>query len=148
MEIIEISQVLHWEAAHEAVRAATRQAEQLGIRIQAAVTDRAGLLLAFLGMHGAPLHSATIAEDKAYTAASFGLATGAWGGVVGENEPLARGLAARPRLVMFGGGLPVLVDEKCVGGLGVSGGSEAEDEACARAALEAIQSAASCSKTQ
>ncbi|MDZ7809439.1 MAG: heme-binding protein [Arhodomonas sp.] len=78
-----------------------------------------------------------MAEDKAYTAAGFGLSTAQWDQVVGDNEALRAGLAQRPRLVMLGGGLPVMADGECIGGIGVSGGSEEEDELCARAGLTA-----------
>lgn len=128
---------LHWEAAHAAARGAVEKAEALGIRINVALTDQAGTPVAFLRMDGAPLHSVGIAEDKAYTAASFGLSTARWDAVVGDNAALRQGLTQRERLVMFGGGLPVNVDGQCVGGIGVSGGSEQQDETCARAGLEA-----------
>lgn len=138
MRITESTETLTWEAAHVAVRAAVERAGELGIRINVAVADGAGLPAAFLRMSGAPLHSTGIAEDKAYTAAGFGLSTADWDAVVGDNRALRDGLAQRPRLVMFGGGLPVTRDGVCIGGIGVSGGSEEQDEACARAGLEAI----------
>jgi uncharacterized protein GlcG (DUF336 family) len=56
------------EAANTAVVAAMAQAGELGIRINAAVTDGSGVLAAFLRMPGAFLHSVDIAIDKAYTA--------------------------------------------------------------------------------
>lgn len=138
MQMTESLPGIHWEAAQTAARAAVMEAESLGIRINVALVDRAGLPMAFLRMSGAPLHSVSIAEDKAYTAASFGLSTGGWEAVLGDNFELRQGLAGRDRLVMFGGGLPVIVDGACVGGIGVSGGSEQQDEICARAGLAAL----------
>ena len=138
MQLTETLPGIHWEAAQAAARAAVAKAESLAIRINVALVDRAGLPMAFLRMSGAPLHSISIAEDKAYTAASFGLSTGGWETVLGDNFELRQGLAGRDRLVMFGGGLPVMVDGTCVGGIGVSGGSEAQDEICARAGLAAL----------
>lgn len=138
MQLTVASTSLHWQAAVAAAQAAVETAEGLGIRINVAVVDRAGTPMAFLRMHGAPLHSIGIAEDKAYTAASFGLSTAAWDAVVGGNEVLRDGLAQRGRLVMFGGGLPVVHAGECVGGIGVSGGSEEQDEACARAGLDVL----------
>lgn len=129
---------LHWQAALRAAEAAIAHAMELNIRIHVAVVDRAGHTLAFLRMNGAFLHSADIATDKAYTAASFGFPTRDWLGVLGDNERLRIGLPARERLVVFGGGLPILLDGRCLGGIGVSGGSEDQDEACARAGLDAL----------
>ena len=95
---------LTWQAALQAAQAATDHATALGIRIHVAVVDRAGLNLAFLSMNGAFLHSADIARDKAYTAASFGFPTGQWLQVLGDNERLRIGIPVRERLVVFGGG--------------------------------------------
>lgn len=138
MEITVPSRSLSWRAAHEAAGAAVSRAETLGIRINVAVVDAAGTPAAFLRMPGAALHSIGIAEDKAYTAAGFGLSTADWDRVVGDNADLKAGLAARPRLVMFGGGLPLRAEGECIGGIGVSGGSEEQDEDCARAGLAAL----------
>jgi uncharacterized protein GlcG (DUF336 family) len=44
----------------------------------------------------------------------------------------------RPRMVCFGGGLPMRHQGRLIGGIGVSGGSEFEDETCAKAGLSAI----------
>lgn len=125
-------------AAHTAVGAAVQAAEAMGLRINVAVTDRSGTLAAFLRMPGAFLHSVDIAIDKAYTAASFGFPTSQWGAVLAQDEMLRIGLSGRPRLVVFGGGLPILADGELIGGIGVSGGSAEQDEACARAGLQAL----------
>lgn len=125
-------------AAQTAVDAAVRHAEALGIRINVAVTDASGTLMAFLRMPNAFLHSIDIAIDKAYTAASFGFPTSQWAGALGEDELLRIGLNQRPRLVLFGGGLPIVEEGVRIGGIGVSGGSAEQDELCARAGLEAL----------
>lgn len=130
---------LHWEAACAATRAAVAHAEKLGVRIHVCVVDHAGLRLAYLRMNGAFLHSQGIAEDKAYTAASFGFPTRNWLDVLGDNPRLRIGLPRRERLVVFGGGLPILLDGQCIGGIGVSGGDEEQDEACAAAGLAAME---------
>jgi uncharacterized protein GlcG (DUF336 family) len=125
-------------AAHAAVAAAVGHARTLGIAINVAVTDGSGTLMAFLRMNGAFLHSIDIAIDKAYTAASFGFPTSKWGGVIGDDELLRIGLNQRQRLVLFGGGLPLVENGRRIGGIGVSGGSAEQDEACAAAGLAAL----------
>ena len=114
------------------------KAEALGIRINVAVTDASGTLMAFLRMPGAFLHSIDIAIDKAYTAASFGFPTSQWGAALANDELLRAGLNARPRLVLFGGGLPVVEGGERIGGIGVSGGSAEQDEVCAAAGMAAL----------
>jgi len=126
------------DLAAAACEAAVKHARALGIRINVAVCDASGVLLAFRRMHGAFLHSIDIAIDKAYTAASFGFPTSQWLGILQQEEALRIGLPLRPRLIVFGGGLPVRLGEALIGGIGVSGGSAEQDEECARAGLEAI----------
>ena len=126
------------QAASTACHATIAHAEALGIRINVAVTDASGTLAAFLRMPNAFLHSIDIAIDKAYTAASFGFPTSQWPEILAGDEALRIGIVHRPRLVVFGGGLPVKEDGALIGGIGVSGGSAEQDEACARAGLEAL----------
>ena len=129
---------ISWQAAQAACGAAVQAAEQAGLRINVAVVDRGGTLMAFLRMPGAFLHSVDIAIDKAYTAASFGFPTHQWMGLLSQDESLKIGLAERPRLVIFGGGLPIREGQELIGGIGVSGGSAQQDEDCASAGLKAI----------
>jgi uncharacterized protein GlcG (DUF336 family) len=130
--------VITAQAASQACQAAIAHAEALGIRINVAVTDGSGTLAAFLRMPNAFLHSIDIAIDKAYTAASFGFPTSQWPQILADDEALRLGIVHRPRLVVFGGGLPIVAGEQRIGGIGVSGGSAEQDEACARAGLDAL----------
>lgn len=139
MQKVVTQELVGWEAAASAVSAAARWAQEAQLRVNIAVVDVGGNLAAFIRMPGAFLHSIDIAIDKAYTAASFGLPTSAWSGVLAGDSPAVRsGLPLRPRMVCFGGGLPLRHEGRLIGGIGVSGGTEAQDEACARAGLAAI----------
>lgn len=129
---------ISWEAAHLAVEAAVKRAEALGVRVNVAIADAAGNLVAFLRMPGAFPQSISIAIDKAYTAGGFGFPTGEWMNVCAGNEGMKLGFSAQPRLIVFGGGLPIRVAGERVGGIGVSGASEEQDGECARAGLLAI----------
>ena len=85
------------------------------------------------------MHSIDIAIDKAYTAASFGLPTGQWHEALQSHSAAVReGIVRRPRFVGFGGGLPIVVNDQRIGGIGVSGGSEEQDDAIAQAGLDAL----------
>ena len=131
--------VIGWDAAATAVRAAVAHARTLGAQVNVAVTDRSGVLAAFLRMPGAPLHSIDIAIDKAYTAVSFGLPTGQWADALQSHSAAVRdGIVLRPRFVAFGGGLPIVENGVRIGAIGVSGGSEAQDHAIAQAGLAAL----------
>ena len=139
MKISATQDVVHWEAAAAAVAAAAHWADEASIKVNIAVVDASGNLAAFLRMPGAFLHSIDIAIDKAYTAAGFGVSTSAWTESLATHSPAVRqGIPMRPRMVCFGGGLPLRHEAQLIGGIGVSGGSEEQDEACARAGLAAI----------
>jgi len=130
--------VISAEAVTVALEAAVEYASKIGVKINVAMADAGGNLTGFLRMPGAFVQSIDIAIDKAYTAAGFGFSTKKWMDVIGHDEGMKFGFSARPRLVVFGGGLPVRVNGELIGGIGVSGASEAQDEECARAALAAI----------
>ncbi|MEW8279872.1 MAG: heme-binding protein [Candidatus Thiodiazotropha sp.] len=138
MEVAVNEPQIHWQAAADAVAAATRKAEELGVRINAAVVDKGGNLLAFQRMNGAFLHSIGIAIDKAYTAAGFGFPTRHWMDEIRDVPQLREGIVHRDRLVIFGGGLPIVENEVVIGAIGVSGGSEEQDEICAKAGLQRL----------
>lgn len=128
-------------AAERAVRAAVERATALGVAVVVAVTDAAGELKAYARMDGAPLLSVRIAQDKAWTAAAFGLPTDAWWGLVKDEPPLLHGLVKTERLIIFGGGLPLVVDGRVVGGIGVSGASAEQDRAIAEAGAAVVGAA-------
>ncbi len=139
MQVAVAQSVIGWEAAATAVRAAAQHAQSLGICVNIAVVDSGGNLAAFLRMPGAFLHSIDIAIDKAYTAASFGLPTSQWHAALQQESVAVReGIVRRPRFVAFGGGVPIKQADQRIGGIGVSGGAETQDEACAQAGLAAI----------
>ena len=138
MEVTSSIPGITWEAANTAVQAAMRYAEDHGWKINVAVVDRGGNLMAFLRMPGAFIHSIDLAIDKAYTSASFGFPTKAWMGAIGHDDGMKFGFSSQPRLIVFGGGVPIRVGDDWIGGIGVSGASESEDEECAKAGLKAL----------
>ncbi len=126
------------EGARAVVAAAQAHADDLGVAVAVAVVDRGGNLVAFERGDGTPLLSLDFSIDKAWTAASFGVATDQWADIVGDDGILRLGLAVRPRFVIVGGGVPLLADGEVVGGVGVSGATAEQDAACARAGAAAL----------
>jgi uncharacterized protein GlcG (DUF336 family) len=126
------------EAAHAAVAAAVAEGARLGKAVVAAVVDVSGDLVALLRADDAFKPSVTIAQDKAYTAAVFGASTDGLSEALAANATLHQGIALRPGVVLFAGGLPLVVNGGVIGGIGVSGGSEDDDRHCARAGLAAL----------
>jgi uncharacterized protein GlcG (DUF336 family) len=129
------------ELARAMIDEAERKAADMGHPFVIAVVDESGILKAFSRMDGAALLSVQIAQDKAYTAAGFGLSTDGWHDFVKDDPPLAMGAAPGiDRLVVFGGGYPIKIGDAIVGAIGVSGGHYTQDMEVAQAALAIVPS--------
>jgi uncharacterized protein GlcG (DUF336 family) len=127
------------ELAQRIAEGSRKHAEAEGKPFCIAIVDESGVLKHFERMDGAPLVSVQISQDKAYTAAGFGIPTHGWHEFIKDDPPLALGAPTGiDRLVVFGGGYPITVDGQVVGGLGVSGGHYSEDMAVAEAGLAGL----------
>lgn len=129
------------EAADLLLDAARKASEEIKVPMVIAIVDESGVLKAFRRMDGAALLSVEIAQDKAYTAVSFGIPTHGWFDFIKNDPPLLHGIVKTPRLVVFGGGYPITVGGQIIGGIGVSGGHYEQDMKVAEAALAALEKA-------
>ena len=121
-------------AAQRAVAAALEEADKLSVDVCIAATDRAGHLLAFARMDRAPILCSQIAQDKAYSVAAFGgLPTSDWWRLLESEPALLHGIVKTERLIIFGGGVPLVIEGRTVGAVGVSGGSAEQDVQIAEA---------------
>ncbi|MCW8908182.1 MAG: heme-binding protein [Sedimenticola sp.] len=130
---------LSLELAQKATNAALARCASDGYRVSVAVVDRAGNLLSH-GRHPmAGPHTIGSSQGKAFTSASMGQPSGKVAAMIGE-KPFLEGLRNMdPRLVILGGGLPVVIKGERVGGIGVGGAPGGHlDEACAAEGLGAI----------
>ena len=125
--------------AAKMVEAAVAKANSLGVPQVVAILDESGLLKAFCRMDGAPLISIEVSQNKAYTAL-LGAPSQDFFNRIKDDPALLAGAPHIPRIAVFGGGLPIMVDGAVVGGIGVSGASVEQDVACAQAGLDAIAS--------
>ena len=116
---------------------AEAHARTIGVPMCIAITDEAGQLIAFQRMEGGKVTSTTIAIDKAFTAAAAKKATHEYGTSSQPGAP-AYGIASAigGRLMVVGGGLPVLWEGEVVGGIGVSSGTPAQDQVVAQAGID------------
>jgi glc operon protein GlcG len=99
------------------------------------VIDDGGNLVYLGRMDGAQLGSIEVSEGKAHTALAFRRPSKAFQDLVDQNQAH---LVTLPHVVAVQGGLPIMLDGKTVGAIGVSGGSSAQDEQCAQAGINAI----------
>ena len=138
MDLVKTKSTITSYAAQKMIEAAKAKAEEMGKPMVIAVVDDAGALKAYERMDGAPLLSVDIAQDKAYTAISFGMATHEWHEFIKNDPPLLHGIVKTDRLVVFGGGYPVFINGELVGGIGVSGGHYSDDMEVAQAGLAVL----------
>jgi glc operon protein GlcG len=122
--------------ARAVLDAALAEAERLGVPECVAVVDAGGHLLAFGRSDGARTASISIALTKATSAATRKRATADEGG--GDLLATIRSALAADRLTGIGGGIPLVVDDQVVGGVGVSSGTIDEDTIVARAGVAAL----------
>lgn len=124
-------------AAAEAVtimKAAKAEAIKNNWLVSIAVVDDAGMLLHLERMDGAGPQSPEVAMLKAKTAALAGVPTKTLEDVVKDRPAVA----LFPGRLPVQGGVPVIVDGTCVGGIGVSGVKSHEDEIVALAGRAAL----------
>jgi uncharacterized protein GlcG (DUF336 family) len=99
-----------------------------------AILDDGGHLLHLARMDGATPANARIAVAKGRTAAETRRSTANWQERVARRPEMLR----MPKVTPVQGGLPIVVDGTCVGGVGVSGVQSHEDEQIAAAGIKAL----------
>ncbi len=119
-------------AAEVLIDRAVTAARAGGHRMAVAVVEPNGELVAFVRMDDTQYGSIHVAQRKAWTAARYRGATAAM-----EERVLAGRIVslANEDSLPIGGGIPIVLDGRIVGAIGVSGASAAEDAAVATAAL-------------
>ena len=127
-------------SSQEAIRMlghAIVEAGQINKHIAIAVCGPEGELIAFLRMDQASPAASLIAQNKAYTAARDRKSTRQMGEFMNGNDrpPAFWGDLS---ITGFGGGVPIVQDGKVIGGIGISGLSEEEDERIAYASIESV----------
>jgi glc operon protein GlcG len=125
--------------------AAITKAGELGVAVTVAIVDGGGHLLMLERMEGGRFHTVHSATTKAVCAASNRRATssrGAQGQALDLLHALGLTLAAGPdRWTAMEGGYPIIVENECIGGVGVAGGDWLQDEEIAKTALGSIGAA-------
>lgn len=131
---------MYFAAAIQAVNAGLRKSNELGTKMNIAVVDRGGNLIAFAREDGAWVGSVDISIKKAKTATFFDMETQEIGKLSQPGGSLYNIEHSNGGLITFPGGVPLTTpDGTILGGVGVSGSSVEEDQMVARAALEGFK---------
>jgi glc operon protein GlcG len=124
------------ERAQAVIAAAEAEAKKHDWKMNLAVVDSGGNLVAFARMDGGQLASIAISEHKARAAATFRRETKAFeGGIQGGNTYLL----SLDGVIGSRGGVPLVDGGKLIGAIGVSGGTGSQDEVCAKAGAAALK---------
>ncbi len=126
------------DAAKKAAAAALAEARKNSWTMAAAVVDTAGDLVYFEKLDGTQGASVLIAQDKARSAARFKRPTKALQDVLAAGGEGMR-LLALQGAVPVEGGVPIIVDGKIIGAIGLSGGTSPQDGQCARVGADALK---------
>uniref|UniRef100_UPI0027120F76 GlcG/HbpS family heme-binding protein n=2 Tax=Helicobacter TaxID=209 RepID=UPI0027120F76 len=118
---------------------AGEEAAKLGIDISFAVVDESGILKLFQRFGEALLISVNLVLKKAYTAVITRSKTKDVAAWAKEGGALMGIHTTSKQICLVAGGYPLFAGERLIGGIGVGGGSEAEDLQIAEALLEAFK---------
>ena len=125
-------------AAERLATTALAHGEKSGWKLAIAITDPSGALIAFRRMDGVSPVTGEIALDKAYTSATLRRSTKALAERMTSSADLPMGMANRPRLMAWQGGLPIIENGMVIGGIGISGAAGFEDAECGEVALASL----------
>lgn len=128
---------INLETAQKVLASAKAEADKNGWPVAIAVVDTGGFLVAFHRLDNTQLGSVNVAIEKAKTAALFRRPTKAFQDILATGGDGLR-ILALPGATPLEGGVPIVVDGKIVGGIGVSGVQSSQDAQVAAGGLSAL----------
>jgi glc operon protein GlcG len=126
------------ENARKAAAPALAEAAKNNWTVAVAIVDPGGNLVYYEKMDNTQIGSANAAVEKARTAALFKRPTKAFQDALAAGGDAVR-LLRLPGVVPIEGGIPLVMDGKIVGAIGVSGATSAQDAQCAKAGADTIK---------
>ena len=132
--------VLTLEDCLKIYAAAEAEARRNNWNVAIAILDDGGHLLHFARMDGATPANAGIAIEKGRTAAFSRRSSGRWEQLIKDGRT---GMLNMPGILPVQGGVPIVCDGTCIGGVGVSGVQSQQDEQIAQAGIDALLGKAS-----
>lgn len=130
--------ILTGEAAAKIAQMAFAEAQKDGLYITVTVVDRSGQTLSVLRHHDAGVHTIRASYKKSYTANSQKRETAAIAKGVKEGTIPEDIRFLDENILILPGGVPIVINGKVVGGIGVGGAHDSEDVRIAKAGLKAL----------
>jgi glc operon protein GlcG len=132
------------EQAQAVIKAAVEEARKRDWKMNVAVADSGGNLVAFQRMDGAMLASIQIAQHKARAAVTFRRPTKVFED--GINLMHLNYLLAFDGIIASRGGIPLIDQGDIIGAIGCSGGTDSQDEVVSKAGAAVINRLQAASK--
>ena len=126
------------ENAKKVAAPALAEALKNNLSVAVAIVDTSGNLVYYEKMDNTQLGSAKVAIDKAHSAAVFKRPTKAFEDVLASGGTGLRVLGL-PGAIPVEGGIPLLIDGKIVGAIGVSGATGSQDAQCAKTGADILK---------
>jgi len=126
------------ENARKAAAPALAEAEKNHWNMAVAIVDTSGNLVYYEKMDNTQLGSANVAIEKARTAALFKRPTKAFQDILAAGGDGLRVLTLKG-VTAVEGGIPLVMDGKIVGAIGVSGAASSQDAQCAKAGADVLK---------
>ncbi len=126
---------ISYEQARQIAEAARQAALAIKVPKAIAVVEPTGDLVFFLKMDGAPYSAVELAQKKAIAAARYRRPTEFFFDALRSGHTF---FMTFPGMVAGPGGVPIIVEGKLVGAIGVSGGSAEQDIAVSSEALKIL----------
>lgn len=127
---------INLETARKVAAAAAAEGKKNGWTVAVAIVDTAGDLVYFERMDDTQVASSHVAQEKARTAVRFKRPSKAFEEAIAGGRLAVLGM---PGVTPLEGGIPLLVDGKIVGAVGVSGVTSQQDGVCAQAGVDALK---------
>ena len=131
------TKILSYEGAEKMLAAAIAKAREMKVPQCISIVDAGGHLLAFARMDGAFAMSMQTSLMKAKTAASYGEPTGN----IAAGVDIKLAIATQGERINLPGGLPIIVDNRVIGAVGIGSGTGEQDRQVASAAIKVIPGA-------
>jgi uncharacterized protein GlcG (DUF336 family) len=128
--------VLTLEGAKQILAAAQTEARRNDWTMVICIVDDGAHVICLERMDGTQIASVTVAQDKAATAVRFKRSTKALEEAVAGGRLVVMKLGGATPIE---GGVPIVVDGQVIGGIGVSGGTSAQDGVVAAAGLAIVE---------
>ena len=126
------------EEANRIVAGTIAQAAEFSIKVNVAVCDAGGRLIAFNRMDGAIWAGVYGSQGKAVASAGFGRPSGELSERADQPTPRGIAIAEGGHMIMGQGAVPIIRNGAVEGACGVGGGTSQQDEDCAKAGVAKV----------